>query len=235
MKVYITVHLDTPDQESFLQRCYASIRRVYPDAPIVLVQSPTSLPLQGVYDAELCVNPGLSTIGAIYLAGQEDDPFVTILHDSMVLLRELPSPTADIHPIYHFRGRLCLEHYPVAEHVFQHRYADFLQRYTGGWMGNAVIIRPSAARQLVSSALLNQVATNMWFQAMERILPVLGSLNGLQVGPSVCGDIFAEDADPWTHPERSYASLESLLALRGPIVKTIGGRVNVTPGQEGVR
>ena len=234
MKVYITVHLDTPSQETLLQRCYTSVRRVHPDASIVLVQSQTSLPLRGVYAATVCVNPGLSTLGALALAGRDEAPFVYILHDSMVVLRELPPlpDEVDVRPIYHFRGRLCREHYPIAERVFQHRYADFLQTYTTGWMGCAAVIRPESARRIVSPGLLRQVTTNLWFQAMERLLPVLSSMAGLRVGPSVCGDIFAPDADPWVHLERSQESIESLLSLRVPIVKTIGGRVNVTPGQE---
>lgn len=235
MKFYITVHLKSSEQEVFLQRCYASIRRVYPDAPIVLVVSSTSLPLRGVYDATVRANPGLSTIGALYLAGQEpDDVPVVVLHDSMVVLRELPTlpSTLDICPLYHFRGRLCIEHYPIAEMILQHQYVDFLQQYTTGWLGNAAIVRPEGARRLVTPGLVRQVRTNLWFQAMERILPVRSSLLGLRSGPSVCGDIFAAEANPWTHPERSGASLDSLLALPFPILKTVGGRIDVIPGQE---
>lgn len=236
MKVYITVHLETPSQETLLQRCYTSVRRVHPDASIVLVQSQTSLPLRGVYDATVCVNPGLSSLGAIFLAGRDEAPFVYVLHDSMVVLRELPSlpDEVDVRPIYHFRGKMCREHYPVAERVFRHRYADFLQTYTTGWLGCAVVIRPESARRIVGEDLLRQITTNLRFQAMERILPVLGSMAGLRLGSSVCGDIFASDADPWLHLSRSQESIESLLSIQLPIVKTVGGRVNVPPGEEDV-
>jgi len=228
----VTVKITNQNQEFFIKRCIDSIRRIYPDTPIIIAKSPdTVCDLPSGKNIRIEENPYYSTFGALYLFYKHRyADYAYILHDSMCITRQLPDPTGDIRFLYWFGKK------DIAHNHYRRGYEKLLpttdvdrlmSTLSYGCFGCSFLIRHSCIEKTQLLDILPNVQTKYDFEAMERIVAYLSIKHGL-IDPEIalCGDIFESRVNPWTNG-LTYASLDDILRLKfpQPIFKSIVSRI----------
>jgi hypothetical protein len=225
----IPVKIDRPSHSFYIHRCLASIRRLYPETPIVLALSKETPPIKTDHvNVTQVENPYFSTLGCLSLfSTHKYADYAYILHDSMVLTKVLPPTTTLVSFVYTF-------HEPGMEaHIYGQNYQKILspEHYrrmvttqTTGCFGVSVGIDHRVIESIGILPLLPKITTKNDFCATERIFAYLCDSNNV-VYDSLCGTIFGE-GDPWAHPELSTMTLDEILARNYTmcVVKSLVGR-----------
>lgn len=220
----IPVKLDTPEQSVYVNRCIQSIRRIYPEEPIILALASNSIELPSTYDVNVIqvANPYFSTLGCLELFHKHRyAETALILHDSTVLLGRLPPLTKGLQFVYHFiepsldrirneEGYKRLLTYP--------EWKDMVTNHTFGCFGNMVYIRHDAIPTSGLLRFIPLIRTKYDFECMERVLAFIVSRSGVLVGHSLCGNIFHPIADPWVHTEYTTKTIEEFYEEKFPFI-----------------
>jgi hypothetical protein len=218
----IPTKLDIPDQENVLIRCVKSIRRLYPQEPIIIAVAKNSLPLTVLFDeyTQVTANPYFSVFGCLYLfyAHKYADQ-AWLLHDSVVLTREIPN-VSKFSFLYHFyepsldRPRND-EGYRRLLNFFE--YSQMLSTTKNGCFGNMFIIDHNCIEELDILRFIPKINTKYDFECMERILYFLAIKNKYPT-TSLCGDIFRPIVNPWETPEYANYTLDTVLQMNFPAI-----------------
>lgn len=224
----VPVKIESVKHEFYVHRCIQSIRRLY-DAPIILALSNGTSELSTTMPNVTQVsNPYFSTVGCLYLFEKNKyADYAVIMHDSMVLLSEIPTPSTNVSFIYEFiEPGMETIHYgenysrllsPTDCH-------DMIKTQTQGCFGVAMGIYHSAVRKTGILDIAHSIVTKRDFCATERIFAYLCRKN--DVGHNVlCGSIFSE-VDPWVNRDFESMTVEQFLArgYKQCIVKSLVGR-----------
>lgn len=215
----IPVKLDTPSQEAYLWRCLSSIRKVYPTTSIYILRAPgTHLQLRPDSNTYIVTNPGFSTVGALRLFEENRYADVAcILHDSMVLLKPLPSPLPDVQFLYHFGSRVFEHSLNLAGYrrIVPSEADDICSTLQQGCFGTTLIVHHDTLVEIGIRDVYPKITTKYDFECMERILAFRVQKAGL-LRPSLCGDILDPISDPWKHTEYASMTLDQLYGLSFP-------------------
>lgn len=229
----IPVKLDNPEQEFYLKRCIESIRTFYPTTLIVIVAaSGTVLTIVSNEYTIVVRNPYFSTLGAMYLLHMNRyASHACILHDTMTLVKPLPTCLSPLLFLYHFKD--CIEEYHT---LYINGYKNILPlsdvnrliltlKY--GCFGCACIIERSIIERIGLLNIIPRIKVKYDFECMERILAYIAIKH--RVIPSelsLCGDIIQSVANPWRHPEYSTFTNQDILSIGFPkiIFKSLCGR-----------
>ena len=216
----IPLKLESVSQTFFIKRCIRSIRRLYPQAPIIVCLAPGTV--YENHEVKIVPNVGFSIFGCIRLWHEHKyAEYACILHDSTVLVKRLPEPEA-VRFLYHF-DEPNLDR-PQNDEGYQRllsreEYCDMIRTHSFGCFGNMIYGDIENTRCLL--AYCDKVKTKYDFECMERIVAYILSRNATLL-PSVCGSIFDSIANPWVHPE--YATRENFDDFPHAVAKTIVNR-----------
>lgn len=228
----IPVKITDPSQEFQIQRCFKSIRTLYPETLVVIAYAPgSSVSIPEDQYTRVVENPYYSTMGALYLFyTNKYADYAYVIHDSMAILRPLPEPYGEFRFLFYFRECVRDHHGCLMDAYMQllpPEDVDALVRTLPmGCFGVSFLIRHDAIEKLGVLDIIPKVKTKHQLEGMERILAYLSIKSGvLTEDPAICGSIFAPNVNPWQH---SYGtlSLEELrqLNLPQPIFKCVMGR-----------
>jgi len=221
----IPVKLDIPEQEFQIKRCLDSIRRIYPTTKVVIAVAKNSLPLTIEKDSytEILENPYFSTWGCLHLFNQNRyAEKAVIIHDSVVLLKEIPELNEGVMFIYHFMeptldrsrndegyNRLL----PVLDRLKMFASHDF------GCFGNMFYIHSNALESCGMLPFIPKIKTKYDFECMERISAYYCKKNKvLRPEISMCGIIQHWIADPWIHTEYADKDVDYFKSINFPFV-----------------
>ena len=221
----IPVKLDIPEQEFQIKRCLDSIRRIYPTTKVVIAVAKNSLPLTIEKDSytEILENPYFSTWGCLHLFNQNRyAEKAVIIHDSVVLLKEIPELNEGVMFIYHFMeptldrsrndegyNRLL----PVLDRLKMFASHDF------GCFGNMFYIHSNVLESCGMLPFIPKIKTKYDFECMERISAYYCKKNKvLRPEISMCGIIQHWIADPWIHTEYADKDVDYFKSINFPFV-----------------
>jgi len=221
----IPVKLDIPEHEFQIKRCLDSIRRIYPTVKVVIAVARNSLPLTIEKDSytEIVENPYFSTWGCLHLFNQNKyAEKALIIHDSVVLLKEIPELNQGVMFIYHFfeptldrpRNDEGYERLlPLVDRIRMFSTHDF------GCFGNMMYIHHNALQASEMLPIIPEIKTKYDFECMERISAYYCKKNKiLHPSISMCGIIFQAISDPWIHTEYNDKSVEYFKSIDFPFV-----------------
>jgi hypothetical protein len=225
----IPVKIDTVKQEFYIHRCINSIRRIY-DAPIIIaLANGTSEIVTTLSNITQVLNPYFSTIGCLYLFEKNKyADYAIILHDSMVLLSEIPKPSTDVSFVYDFYEKDMdiinyNENYKRILNI--NDYHIMINTQKQGCFGVSMGIYHYAVEKTGILEIASKIVTKKDFCATERIFAYLCRKNHV-IHSVMCGSIFS-DVDPWVNKHFETMTLEEFIArgYKQCIIKSLVGRV----------
>lgn len=239
---------------SYIYRAVQSIRRIYPDARITVVDDGSPSEFEYEPDCELTAlvqnpHPRSGEVGALMTAWSSlrahDDVAIT-MHDSMVLAAPVVMPAdSSVAFLWHF-DRYAAMHLPHSLRLLSRLglsdrhmlfLADtFISRFNADWRGcfgvsmavtKAALDCVNSRCRLFDPAFMSAVCTREDRQAAERIVGLVFHMfaPGIpKLVPSLCGNIF-DHPRPWCTSTASQP-LDALLrsGYPAPFVKTWAGR-----------
>lgn len=210
-------HVRSPETNAYWIKCCTSIRTVYPDMPIVIIDdgsnpeflTPVTFPDCKVIDSEFVGRGEL--LPYYYLVTQKLFAKAMILHDSVFL--QAPLDFASVHDVrflWDFPMQDGQSFDDAAHLMRQHLQWDMpYHRYTTayrGCFGVQSIISYEFLRALSQTypifSLLESVKTRPLRMALERIFAIC-CYETTRVDPPICGDILNQPF-PWGYTFETY-------------------------------
>lgn len=215
----VCVKITERSHEKYIHRCVESIRRLYTTEQIVILTAPeTTLDIECDANMSIVKNRYFSTLGAIYHFYEHRYADVAcILHDSMVLVQDLPTPYPPIQFLYHFESPL-FEHSLNVEgyrRILPTETDALLSTLRMGCFGNACILHHSVIDMLEILNIIPLIQTKYDFECMERIFAWKVQKAGL-LTESLCGNIMNPLCDPWKNTQYSSMTLSQIQQLNFP-------------------
>jgi hypothetical protein len=225
----IPVKIEKSQHEFYIRRCIDSIRRLYPDVAIVILLSSETSPL--VFDdinIFQITNPYYGIMGCFYILDKyKCAEYAYIIHDTMVVLKELPTPEKPVSFLYDFKEpTLSAEHYDISykKLLSSDDYNSLFREKVNGCFGVTMGIQSKIIQQTGVLELLTKVSNKTDGCAMERVFSFLCKKNNIEYDV-LCGSIFGFMC-PWNHPEFCKLTLQEILQHKYPtyILKCIVNR-----------